>query len=223
MPIKIYQVPSTVSGSGNKRAKVSPSPQVVYSLSKLKLYCCWLLVQEGELNTCKTLEVMVKRVRNYKSKIKDMSEKWHSQHKISTISDREHTRKNWLITQIKGCYNLKYVIERVPTQEGVDLQEATEGFHMQSRLIPKRTRVRKRLKTGISWRSELWHSSWTLSLKERNSCIQNIKLNKLGKIGHPRAKPSNFWHPLTPKIKPTSWQPCLGIQNSQLAPLLVHS
>lgn len=43
-------------------------------------------------------------------------------YKTSTISDKKQREKNWLIIQIIRCFNLKYVIERVPTKEEVDLQ-----------------------------------------------------------------------------------------------------
>lgn len=66
-----------------------------------------------------------KKVQKYKSQAKDINGKWHSKYKISTTSDREQTGKNWLVTQIKGYYNLKYVTEMVPTQDGEDLQDQT--------------------------------------------------------------------------------------------------
>lgn len=60
-------------------------------------------------------------------------------YKISTISDKKQIEKNWLIIQIIGCYNLKYIIERVPIKEEADLQGKTpEGLDTQRRLMPKK-------------------------------------------------------------------------------------
>lgn len=101
-----------------------------------------------------------KKVQKYKSQAKDTNGKWHNKYKISTISDREQIGKNWLVTQIQGYYNLKYVLEMVPTQDGEDLQDQTP--EISDPIKCQSLKKKKSGKKGTNWRSELWNSWWTL-------------------------------------------------------------